>query len=356
MVKLQPSKLATRVRFPLPAPSVPFVSSMKTVPIILFLLGGLHFASAQSCRVDVITLKARISAQPEDVLPKLRDAIVLNPACLGELVEAAIAASDPSPDTLGQIIQLAVSEYPDHAAMIAESAVLAAPDQIEVIRNAFVAPAVPEEPSMVEAGEEFGGDAVTPIERYLAARTVQENEKAVGSEAIVPVSGEDRVAYTEVQTSRQSDPEDVATKAIRVIDEMLARLEGKEFGMPAERSESIEAFLVRQKDEEIAITTLNGSLNKDRDDESVKEGESGRVMFQDPDPSANSEPVNESEHAVEELKEVEVSVPDPMEGDAIVSSSVYPIPALEGDSELADSGPFMNRQQTISNTLPQQRP
>ena len=330
---------------------------MKTVPIILSLLStGFYFASAQTCGVDVITLKARISAQPEEVLPKLRDAITLNPACLGELVEAAIAASEPSPETLGQIIQLAVSEYPDHSAVIAESAVLAAPDQIEVIRNAFVIPTEPEEPVMAVTGVGLEDETVTPIERYLAARTALENESATASGEEVAETGEERVAYTEVQTSRRSDPEDTATRAIRVIDEMLARLEGKEFGMPAEGPETVEAFLVRQKDEEIAITTLNESLTRDRNDESVKEGESGRVTIQDPGSPGAMKPVDDSDHAIEALKEAEVPVPDPAAGAAGVSSSVYPIPPLDADGALADSGPFMNTQSTISNTLPRQRP
>lgn len=330
---------------------------MKTVPIILCLLSsGLHFASAQTCRVDVITLKARISAQPGEVLPKLRDAIALNPVCLGELVEAAISASDPSPETLAQIIQLAVSEYPDHSAVIAESAILAAPDQIDVIRDAFVNSTEPEEPAMAETGVRFEDEAVTPIERYLATRTALENEVESASGAVVAEIGEEPVAYTEVRTSRRSDPEDTATRAIRVIDEMLARLEGREFGMPAETPGSGEAFLVREKDDEIAITTLDESLPRDRNDESVKEGESGRVTIQDRGSAPAKEAVPQPENAVEALREAEASVPEPSEDGAMISSSVYPIPPLDADSALADSRPFMNTQPTISNTLPRQRP
>ena len=88
---------------------------MKTLSFVIILLasGLSSLTFAQSCRVDVIALEAKIKGQPDSVLFALGDAIALRPDCLPDLIEAAVKATEEKPGAISEIVKLAVSEYPD---------------------------------------------------------------------------------------------------------------------------------------------------------------------------------------------------------------------------------------------------
>ena len=301
-----------------------------------------NFSYGQSCRVDIIALEAKIKAEPDSVLFALGDAIALRPDCLGELIEAAVKATEHKAGAISEIVKLAVSEYPDKAALIAESAVIASPDNVDVIRNAFQAAKngtykpkyvkgkLPEKPS--------------PIESFLST----------------------------YETSKPRNPNDVANEALKAIDDILVKIQNEKLAvvgnheekakalvaMPvvAPAEEKVETFRVRDLDEKSASTanTIIDSTLQDNVDELLTVEEPAPVI-KDPDPGPNIAKVIKQKNAELEAKRLRRVELIKLKRAAEFSSSLYTIPAPKIANQkpnLVEAQPIVLRSRSASPTLP----
>jgi hypothetical protein len=297
---------------------------MNRLLLITFLFGGInHFSLAQSCKVEVNNLKSKIEADPNSVLYSLGDAITLQPNCISDLIETAIIAAKPNPDILTQIIRLAVSQYPDEAATIAEAAVLASPEEVEVIRLAFqpqlkpiiATPVLENGVSLAE--QKATATPAVPKQIEIPANLSSEAHPQPANQSI------------EFKTS-QYDSQNVAEKAMQAIDEMLAKLKQREaknskspqaalstkvlFG----ESNQIETFRLNLTDDRVAITTLDDATHHDQIDELMTAPALDPVKIKD-----SVKPVVNSPNQKVQEKTDHQPAPALIE----FSSSVYPIPS-----------------------------
>ena len=134
MVKRQPSKLATRVRFPLPAPGTrkktpellmsPIlklrIARAMSLCAILASTGGALADSKPQCDTIAKDVQASITKEPTKVLMIVEDALVINESCACEIVKTAIAASHANAAMVKQIVQTALAVAPKMAPIIME--------------------------------------------------------------------------------------------------------------------------------------------------------------------------------------------------------------------------------------------
>lgn len=143
MVKLQPSKLAMRVRFPLPAPRKTIFSnhmfprSLALLPraflfTALFSLNGQAQTDAL-CEDAQQQLSAEIRSNPQAAVSLLGRAIQSAESCAPRLLATAIAASGADGPTVGMLLTEAIQRVPAEVVAIADSAIGAAPSASDVI-------------------------------------------------------------------------------------------------------------------------------------------------------------------------------------------------------------------------------
>lgn len=304
---------------------------------IIFLFTGLCGLNAlgQSCRVDIIALEAKIKSQPESVLFALGDAIALRPDCLADLIETAVKATEKKPGAVSEIVKLAVSEYPDKAALIAESAVIASPDNVDVIRKAFqAAKSGTYKPKYIKGKLPANP---SPIERYLS----------------------------NYKTSKPTDPNDAANEGLRAIDAILAKIKNKEIKVagpeeakkkalvalpvvPVKPKVEVETFRMAEIDEQ-SITTINDPAHHDKVDEMLPV-EQPTLVVQDPAATGPNlvEVIKKKKlkQAAQKKKEMAALMES-----TVFSSSVYQIPSPNPDGLTSVSNTIL-RSQPLSPTRP----
>src|SRR6478752_5941074 len=130
----QPSKLARRVRFPLPAPvpgkpgasnpsknmNTPKHSIALAFTAAAYLIGAP--LSAATCDKVAADVRAAIEANPSKVLIIVEDAMVTNETCACEIVKTALIASKANADLARQIVLTATNVAPNLTQLIAECA------------------------------------------------------------------------------------------------------------------------------------------------------------------------------------------------------------------------------------------
>jgi hypothetical protein len=133
MVKLQPSKLATRVRFPLPA--LFFIQHNTQTPMknatlphlavtaLLALASTSALAEAPPpCDKIAADVREAVAKEPSKVLLIVEDALVINESCACEIVTTAIVASSADASLAQQIVETAVAVAPKMTAVIQDCA------------------------------------------------------------------------------------------------------------------------------------------------------------------------------------------------------------------------------------------
>ena len=281
--------------------------------------------SAQTCKVDVIDLTAKISVDPSSVHVLLGDAMLLNPDCLGELFEAAVVAAKPDDDTLTQLIKMAVSQYPEESVKIAEAAVMASSDQVDVIRAAFSVP----RKVIVATPVEIPKD-VTPIEKFLLA----------------------------FRTTRPFNPEDLADNVLFAIDQLLVKMNRKEERGLTYSGEIVEILSPKPVEEiklsladtSVNITTL-GKVHRDRTEELLPVLEEP-LIIRDP---VEESPERSLSRTIEKASRKAVLTPSLAKPREIITSSVYHIPSSNKDEGAAKKSGIANpvfRAQPVSPTMP----
>ncbi len=148
MVKFQFSKLATRVRSPLPAlfekpPKTTHDMKSNTLisTLTVALLSGLVPATAANtktkCTEVVAHLESEIAKEPARVLLSVEDALNANDTCSCAIIKAAIATSHADSKLVGEIVSTAINTIPTSASTIGECALAAAPDAAADIKTAM---------------------------------------------------------------------------------------------------------------------------------------------------------------------------------------------------------------------------
>ncbi len=269
MVKLQPSKLATWVRFPLPAPSFKSVrqntmkklaklrtaaASFLLAPILSTSLLGSE--SAETCSLASDTLKVGLKARPAEGLLLFGDAVKLSPDCLDDLIKVAIAEINPDDAVLKQIVHIALNEYPEEATIIAEASMEARPKKAKVIREAFLSRPDPAVEQKKRQEELASIKSSSPIEQFLKDQKKQlaEVEEAENPEA----------------EPKESEEELVDRKIEEAIAKIAAKIEGKPKIVPAPQIAMPEALVqektlsgrvgggTEESEEEPAVASIHG--------------------------------------------------------------------------------------------------
>ncbi|MDF1815430.1 MAG: hypothetical protein P1V20_24730 [Verrucomicrobiales bacterium] len=309
------------------------------------------FSTAQSCKLEAIGLQVRIETDPGTVLYALGDAIALYPHCMAEFIETAITTAQPDDATLTEIIKLAVSEYPLEAGTIAEAAVLAAPEKVDVIRTAFLPPEKPIIATPVLDEPEMN----SPIESFLSNYQ---------PETTSPIAHTEAQPMEQIAVPENPQPEDVALAALKAIDELIAKLKinsgqdgcndhSCDSNVPSLHN-NVESFTLNIPDNSIVLTTINDSDYLDRTDENIAEPSAAPLTFEDP---VNPE-VSLVEYLEKEIKTKVESAQVKTKNQPAVNftSSVYPIPSP--DAPRKESRPITQPQiksATVSPTLPRIR-
>lgn len=95
-------------------------------------------SSDVECRPVVEQLRQNVQKAPNHVLTLLEDAVIANGGhCVGDLVQAAIVASNADAATVKKIVFVAITNAPKQAPLIAEAAVAASPKNADSVRAAF---------------------------------------------------------------------------------------------------------------------------------------------------------------------------------------------------------------------------
>ena len=144
MVKFQPSKLAMRVRFPLPAPpGVPQLTLNRPLLIITALLSAVCRCPADPAREAadprpvLEILRAEIRQRPSRVLMAVEDALTMNERAACEIMKVAITSTHADVRLVGEIVFTALKHTPGMAASIVECAMNSAPDAVVEIKAAM---------------------------------------------------------------------------------------------------------------------------------------------------------------------------------------------------------------------------
>ncbi len=295
---------------------------LNTLTLLVFLCPlGQALAQNSSCRVEAITLKSKIMADPSSALIVLGDALTVNPNCVSYLMEATIQATKPNEEQLRQILKVAVDKCPKEADVIAQSAVRGMPGEVEMIRRVFKNLASGETPKVKERANP------TPIEKFLL----------------------------KYQTSRPHDHTDVADEALLAIDRMLADLdkasnekknadlvqvetslsqraplseeEFTNFQMP-----KIEEFRMSTSDMDLGTTTLNDPAHHDLQNELVTDLTESAPVIEDPVAKVNvASYLDRMKQQREAATREQEAMEDPKRyGPRDINSSVYHIPTANG--------------------------
>ena len=147
MVKLQPSKLIMRVRFPLPAyfdsdkqeTIKPYITMKKTLQYALmsavFALAPAAFADSADCIKVSAAVKKAVEASPSNILEIVAKQVAANESCACEVVKAAIISSDADKNLVASIVDTAILEAPEMKAIIAQCAIAIAPDAVANVQK-----------------------------------------------------------------------------------------------------------------------------------------------------------------------------------------------------------------------------
>ncbi|MGJ8672938.1 hypothetical protein [Rubritalea sp.] len=102
----------------------------NTIALLAALLTGSAAFAAENkaCPTVEETAKTEITKAPEDVLKLVSKLVAQNEACAGEVVKAAIIATDADEALVGQIVEAAATAAPKMASEIASYAFATAPD------------------------------------------------------------------------------------------------------------------------------------------------------------------------------------------------------------------------------------
>ena len=202
MVKFQPSKLAMRVRFPLPAPCLQW--SVASFLITIMAAAPIRAAESAPCEPVVKKMRAAIAARPARLLLAVEDALAAGESCAGSIVAAAIEATRADERLLGDIVFTAVSAAPSMTAAIVEAAIGAAPASSATIKAAMekalgdeaatrsaaaAVPAPDPEPQPIAVPASDSGQSAPPVgkESVVAGKASVPLGKAPVPEAIPPV-------------------------------------------------------------------------------------------------------------------------------------------------------------------------
>jgi hypothetical protein len=145
MVKFQPSKLAMRVRFPLPAPSGCRPSTHMNrllIPAALLAIGNMAWADPAGAETGgglpvIQTMRAEISARPSRVLIVVEDALTMHEQAACEIVKEAITSTRADARLVGEIVYTALKHAPAMSATIVECAMATAPQAAKEIEQAM---------------------------------------------------------------------------------------------------------------------------------------------------------------------------------------------------------------------------
>src|SRR5262245_24606565 len=168
MVKFQPSKLAMRVRFPLPAPSVePLNSSMNRLPIVgllVLILGLRSYASPPATgekgdKEVLAILRADIAEKPSRVLIAVEDALTMNEQAACEIVKSAIEATKADARLVGEIVYTALKNAPGMAASISQCALNVRPEAVDQVKDAMKRAFGEKATSVADAGTQKQDDS-----------------------------------------------------------------------------------------------------------------------------------------------------------------------------------------------------
>ncbi|MEO0414278.1 MAG: hypothetical protein AAF226_04905 [Verrucomicrobiota bacterium] len=177
------------------------------------------------CGTDIIKMQTAFETKPEALLQDFEDFIMFNPDCIGDILQTAITVSEAKGEKLTSLIHVALIEYPREVSKIAESALIAAPDQADTIKKAFQTRAVA---MKKEEAAKPKNAKKTPIERFLASH----KQKAM-------------------------TPDDMVAIAMAKIDEMLG---AKQQDEEIPETKQPEEFKVSIPDEELSEMTLAKGL------------------------------------------------------------------------------------------------
>lgn len=150
MVKRQPSKLATRVRFPLPAPDTQLQPIRLMNSAIRTRITGLSLAllsvaastlasSPPNCDKIAQDVRESVTKEPSKVLMIVEDALVISESCACEIVKAAITASKADKPMVKQIVQTAIAVAPKMSPVIIECANSVSPGTVAISDKAETA-------------------------------------------------------------------------------------------------------------------------------------------------------------------------------------------------------------------------
>lgn len=157
---------------------LPFMRLTSAFSCLLILVISPGLAQPVKSTPAVITCEAlcgelfsSIRAEPDKMVMRLEEALVIHQSCAAEIVTAAIDAVNAEPGQVRKIVETAMDLAPSHAAMItaavknytAPTVVAAAEEQVEV-RRAVVPDAAPPQP--------MAGEQVRRAELPLQTRSI----------------------------------------------------------------------------------------------------------------------------------------------------------------------------------------
>lgn len=132
----------------------------NTIALLAALLTSSTAFAAENAACPTVeeTAKTEISKAPENVLELVAKLVAQNEACAGEVVKAAIIATDANNELVGQIVEAAATAAPKMASQIASYAFAIAPDAKPAIVAAL------DKISAEHGTAQLGGKKVSPIE------------------------------------------------------------------------------------------------------------------------------------------------------------------------------------------------
>ena len=174
------------------------MKTIRTAALSLFAFTAAFFwqtsAGAQlkiDCKSVSERVRTAIEAKPDQVLTIVEDALVAYSGCVDAIVKTAIETTEADAAGVKQIVLVAVTTAEKDAPQIAESAVAAAPDHVDAVREAFA--------------EAFENKTDTSKTAVVAAKPAVEKSSEIGGE-LVKLAGDPKELKTQVslETSREA--------------------------------------------------------------------------------------------------------------------------------------------------------
>lgn len=174
------------------------MKTIRTAALSLFAFTAAFFwqASADAqlkidCKSVSERVRTAIEAKPDQVLTIVEDALVAYSGCVDAIVKTAIETTEADAAGVKQIVLVAVTTAEKDAPQIAESAVAAAPDHADAVREAFA--------------EAFENKTDTSKTAVVAAKPAVEKSSEIGGES-VKLAGHPKELKTQVslETSREA--------------------------------------------------------------------------------------------------------------------------------------------------------